>query len=94
MGVTTGALGGGDQFDDRKVLYGHAFVLLAAANAVRAGLNGGEELLADISETLSQRFSTDGALAAPDYASRDWRSSSTARGQNPNMHLCEALIAA
>jgi mannose/cellobiose epimerase-like protein (N-acyl-D-glucosamine 2-epimerase family) len=88
------AIGDGDRFDNRKILYGHAFVLLAAANAVRAGLNGGEELLADITRTLSQRFSTDRALAAPNYTSRDWTSASSTRGQNPNMHLCEALIAA
>jgi mannose/cellobiose epimerase-like protein (N-acyl-D-glucosamine 2-epimerase family) len=88
------AVGDGGRFDDRKILYGHAFVLLAAANAVKAGLDGGDELLADITQILGQRFSTDQALAAPNYTSRDWNVPSTMRGQNPNMHLCEALIAA
>jgi len=87
------SVGDDGRADDRKVLYGHAFVLLAAANAVRAGLNGGEELLSDIAATLGQRFSPDGALAAPGYMSRDWNSPSALRVQNPNMHLCEALIA-
>jgi mannose/cellobiose epimerase-like protein (N-acyl-D-glucosamine 2-epimerase family) len=88
------SLGGDGGTDHRKVLYGHAFVLLAAANAVRTGLDGGEELLSDITTTLDRRFSPDGPLAAPGYTSREWSSPSPVRVQNPNMHLCEALIAA
>jgi mannose/cellobiose epimerase-like protein (N-acyl-D-glucosamine 2-epimerase family) len=80
--------------DARKVLYGHAFVLLAAACALLAGLPAGGELLGDVAGVLERRFSGDGPLAEPNYWSPDWTTASRTRGQNPNMHLCEALIAA
>jgi mannose/cellobiose epimerase-like protein (N-acyl-D-glucosamine 2-epimerase family) len=80
--------------DSRKVLYGHAFVLLAAAHAVEAGLPDSEQFLADIVEALRVHFSGDDVLAEPNYWSSDWQVASETRGQNPNMHLCEAYIAA
>ncbi len=83
----------GQPSDARKVLYGHAFVLLAAASARRAGLSRADALLEDITEVLDRHFSGPSALAEPNYAARDWTHASETRGQNPNMHLCEAFIA-
>jgi mannose/cellobiose epimerase-like protein (N-acyl-D-glucosamine 2-epimerase family) len=83
----------GEPDDRRKILYGHAFVLLAAASTMKAAIPGAEALLDDIVRVLEVHFSGAGALAEPNYFSRDWSEASSTRGQNPNMHLCEALIA-
>ena len=81
--------------DDRKQAYGHAFVLLAAASAKVAGHPDADRLLADVSEVL--------ALAVLGGEARRGRGGvqpptgqpiSRYRGQNSNMHLTEALMAA
>ena len=80
--------------DDSKQAYGHAFVLLAAADAKMLGHPLADKLLADITEILDTRFwdETHGAVSE-EYA-RDWSRISDYRGQNSNMHLTEALMAA
>jgi mannose/cellobiose epimerase-like protein (N-acyl-D-glucosamine 2-epimerase family) len=80
--------------DDSKEAYGHAFVLLAASSALVAGRPGARELLDEASDVLLNRFwsEADGLFAetfSADFAERD-----TYRGQNSNMHLVEALMAA
>jgi mannose/cellobiose epimerase-like protein (N-acyl-D-glucosamine 2-epimerase family) len=72
--------------------YGLAFVLLACASARRAG----HDTAAWMDETwalLEARFWDAGAGLYRDEADAAWRFSDY-RGQNANMHLCEALIAA
>ena len=51
--------------DTTKQAYGHAFVLLAASSAKNAGHPRADDLLADITEILEERFSEDrhGAVA-------------------------------
>jgi mannose/cellobiose epimerase-like protein (N-acyl-D-glucosamine 2-epimerase family) len=88
------SLRNGQPDDERKILYGHAFVLLAAANAVKTELPGADAFLAEVENVLEEHFFVANALAEPNYTSRDWRAFSLSRGQNPNMHLCEALITA
>ncbi|WP_309617214.1 AGE family epimerase/isomerase, partial [Salinibacterium sp.] len=85
----------GQVINDNKSGYGHAFVLLAASSALQAGLAGAEELFAAtnayIDSTLwvesegaiTDLLSREGAVIEPNY-----------RGQNPNMHLAEAYMAA
>lgn len=82
--------------DASKQGYGHAFVLLAASSAKIAGHPLADQMLADIAEVLETRFwePRNGAIA--EEFQRDWSSidGGTYRGQNSNMHLTEALMAA
>lgn len=77
-----------------KQAYGHAFVLLAASSAKAVGHPDADRLLADISEILHQHFWEDKHGAIAEEFTRDWQSLSSYRGQNSNMHLTEALMAA
>ncbi len=80
--------------DASKQAYGHAFVLLAAASAKTAGHPDADRLLADITDVLLKRFwEPQPGLSSEEYAA-DWSKISEYRGQNSNMHLTEALMAA
>ncbi|MGV4795030.1 AGE family epimerase/isomerase [Rhizobium sp. F40D2] len=82
--------------DSNKQGYGHAFVLLAAASAKTIGHPLADGMLADIAEVLNTRFwePLHGAIAEEFTA--DWQplDGGAYRGQNSNMHLTEALMAA
>ena len=86
--------------DDGKVedgtqhCYGQAFVLLAYAHATMAGLEQARPWIAETFELMEQRFWDAGAGLYADEASSDWSVLSSYRGQNANMHACEALQAA
>ena len=77
-----------------KVAYGHSFTLLAAASAVAVNHADGKKLLDDISETLFRRFWEEEHGAIHEDFHEDWTSVENYRGQNSNMHLTEALMAA
>jgi len=79
--------------DRTQHAYGAGFVLLAYATALRAGI---EEARAWIDETwqlLETRYWDTGAGLYRDEADPHWNFSGY-RGQNANMHLCEAMLAA
>ncbi|AXV15753.1 mannose-6-phosphate isomerase [Neorhizobium sp. SOG26] len=82
--------------DANKQGYGHAFVLLAASSAKVAGHPLADKMLSDITEVLETRFweAQHGAIA--EEFARDWSpiDGGSYRGQNSNMHLTEALMAA
>nr|WP_256515673.1 AGE family epimerase/isomerase [Alsobacter ponti] len=80
--------------DDSKQAYGHAFVLLAASSAKVAGHPDADRLLADVTETLLTRFWEERHGAVAEEFARDWTPLGDYRGQNSNMHLTEALMAA
>jgi sulfoquinovose isomerase len=80
--------------DDSKQAYGHAFVLLAAADAKMIGHPDAGRLLADITEILETRFWEERYGAVSEEYARDWSKITDYRGQNSNMHLTEALMAA
>jgi sulfoquinovose isomerase len=80
--------------DTDKLAYGHAFVLLAAASAKLAGHPDADRLIADVSEILENRFWEPEQGASADEFRSDWTPFSAYRGQNSNMHLTEALMAA
>ena len=86
-------LSGREPVDRSKQAYGHAFVLLTAATAVACGLEG-RDLLDDVSEILETRFwrEVDGLYV--DEISEDWSIVDPYRGQNANMHMTEAMLAA
>ena len=80
--------------DDRKLAYGHMFVLLAAASAKMAGHDGADALLADVTKVLDERYwEEDAGLYADEY-NRDWSPLSSYRGMNANMHGVEAHLTA
>lgn len=77
-----------------KLAYGQAFVLLAAASAKAVGHRDADRLLEDVTEILHSRFwDAKNGTTSEEYTA-DWQSISNYRGQNSNMHLTEALMAA
>lgn len=86
-------LEGTQPVDERKLAYGHAFVLLSASEALLAGLDA-RALLDDVDRVLEARFwrPDDGLFV--DEINRDWSRVDPYRGQNANMHLVEALLEA
>jgi sulfoquinovose isomerase len=80
--------------DATKQAYGHAFVLLAAASAKVAGHPDADALLSEVTDVLHRRFWDEAAGATTEEYSNDWQPLGPYRGQNSNMHLTEALMAA
>ncbi|WIY53754.1 AGE family epimerase/isomerase [Devosia sp. YIM 151766] len=80
--------------DDSKQAYGHAFVLLAGASAKLVGHPLADQVIADVTEVIGTRFWDNKAGAVREEFANDWGQISTYRGQNSNMHLTEALMAA
>ncbi len=80
--------------DSVKQAYGHAFVLLAATSAKMAGHPDAERLLADVMAVILERFWEERYGAVAEEFTRDWLELDSYRGQNSNMHLTEALMAA
>lgn len=79
--------------DTTRHAYGMAFVLLAYATAVKAGINEARAWMDETWALLEQRFWDAEAGLYRDEADAQWRFSPY-RGQNANMHMCEAMIAA
>lgn len=73
--------------------YGLAFVLLAYAKALHAGVSEARDYLDETWALLERRLWEPEFGLYADEASADWLVSDY-RGQNTNMHLCEAFIAA
>jgi sulfoquinovose isomerase len=80
--------------DGSKQAYGHAFVLLAGASAKLVGHPLADQVIADATEIIETRFWDDKVGAVREEFGEDWGQISTYRGQNSNMHLTEALMAA
>jgi mannose/cellobiose epimerase-like protein (N-acyl-D-glucosamine 2-epimerase family) len=85
-------LEGRETVDATRYGYGHAFVLLAAARALEAGVPGARRTLDRASRVLDERFRDDRGLYAAE-ATPGWRLDDY-RGLNANMHACEAHLAA
>ncbi|MGV8856809.1 MAG: AGE family epimerase/isomerase [Devosia sp.] len=80
--------------DSSKQAYGHAFVLLAASSAKLVGHPLADKMLADVTEVIERRFWDDKVGAVRDEYNSDWSELLPYRGQNANMHMTEALMAA
>lgn len=77
--------------DATRHCYGMAFVVLAYAHALKSGVEEARGWLADAFGVAEQRFwQPDFGLYA-DEATPDW-TLLPYRGQNANMHACEAMI--
>jgi mannose/cellobiose epimerase-like protein (N-acyl-D-glucosamine 2-epimerase family) len=73
--------------------YGLAFVVLAYAKAIEAGFDEARAHLAETWDLMERRFWEPQHGLYADEASADWQVSGY-RGQNANMHACEAMLAA
>ena len=81
--------------DGTRHCYGHAFVLLAAAGAAKANVEGAEDLVSETFDLLENRFwEPDAQLYVDEIEAGDWNAIGPYRGQNPNMHMCEAMLSA
>jgi sulfoquinovose isomerase len=80
--------------DPTKQAYGHAFVLLAASSARAAGHPAAAKLIEDVTGVIHDHFWEEDHGAVAEEFTADWRSLGGYRGQNSNMHLTEALMAA
>lgn len=83
----------GNALDKTRSAYGHAFVLLAYARATEAGIDGAEDELTRVHELIENRFRDESGLLRSD-CNPDWTEQKAYRGQNANMHACEAYLAA
>lgn len=80
--------------DGTNHCYGLAFVLLAYAHALMAGVSEARDYMDETFLLMEQHFWQAGHGLYADEASADWRILAPYRGQNANMHACEALLAA
>lgn len=79
--------------DMTQQAYGYAFVLLAYSAVQQAGIAPRRDKIAETYDLLEQRFwQAEYGLYADEISSAGVLSSY--RGQNANMHLCEAMLAA
>ncbi|MGY1519411.1 AGE family epimerase/isomerase [Luteimonas sp. A482] len=79
--------------DDTNHCYGLAFVALAYAKGIEAGFAEAEAWLDETWELMERHFWEPAHGLYADEADGDWRLSPY-RGQNANMHACEAWLAA
>src|SRR5690606_32055266 len=79
--------------DDTNHCYGLAFVALAYAKGIEAGVTEAEAWLDETWELMERHFWEPAHGLYADEADADWRLSPY-RGQNANMHACEAWLAA
>ena len=80
--------------DGTNHCYGLAFVLLAHAHALMAGIEEARPGLEETFALMEARFWQPEYGLYADEASADWRVLSPYRGQNANMHATEACLAA
>ncbi len=78
----------------RKQGYGHAFALLAASSAKLVGHPLADRMLEDVTEIINTRFWQEQHGAIAEEFNADWTPISPYQGQNSNMHMTEALMAA
>ncbi len=85
-------LNGRDVTDATNHCYGLAFVVLAYAKAVETGIDEARGYLDETWNVMEQHFWDARHGLYKDEATGDWQVSDY-RGQNANMHTCEALLA-
>ncbi|MCW4629995.1 MULTISPECIES: AGE family epimerase/isomerase [Marinomonas] len=80
--------------DETNHCYGFAFVMLAYATAYKAGVAEAKPWIEETFHTMEEHFWDAEFGLYKDEISSDWQNVSPYRGQNANMHSCEALLAA
>jgi len=84
----------GEVTDGRAMAYGHAFVMLAAASLVIAGVTEEIQTIDEIWDFMEEQFWDSKAGAYADERDATLATLDPYRGQNANMHMCEALLLA
>jgi mannose-6-phosphate isomerase len=80
--------------DQHKDLYGHGFVLLAAAQYLKLGKNAEALEVADETvQVLESRFAPAVTGGFAETMAGDWAYQPAPRRQNPHMHLLEGFVA-
>lgn len=79
---------------DERTAYGHAFALLAGVTGRQAGVAGADDVLHRATEAIDLWLWRVDVGAAVDAVDRSGRVIESYRGQNANMHLAEAFLAA
>ena len=79
--------------DDMNHCYGVAFVLLAYSCALKAGIEQGRQWMDETWQLLETHFWEPRHGLYRDEADAHWNFTGY-RGQNANMHMCEAMLAA
>lgn len=77
-----------------KLAYGHAFVLLAAAGAMKIAHPDAPRLLDDVCDVIDRHYWDEAFGLMRDEFTFDWQPFSRYRGMNANMHSAEAFLAA
>ena len=85
---------GAEVNDSTNYCYGLAFVLLAYSSAYKAGILKAKDYIEETYQLMEKHFWSKQYELYSDEISADWKVVSGYRGQNANMHSCEALIAA
>lgn len=80
--------------DNRAMAYGHAFVMLAAASCVKAGIREAAPIIDELWDFMENYFYDVSSQAYADERDASLEHLDGYRGQNANMHWCEALLAA
>ncbi len=87
-------LSGEKNLDETNHCYGFAFVMLAYSMAYKAGISEAKAWLEETFSTMEEHFWDASHGLYKDEITADWQTVSPYRGQNANMHSCEALLAA
>ncbi len=85
---------GAEVNDSTNYCYGLAFVLLAYSSAYKAGILKAKDYIEETFQLMEKHFWSKEYELYSDEISADWKVVSSYRGQNANMHSCEALIMA
>ncbi|NNE62171.1 MAG: AGE family epimerase/isomerase [Woeseia sp.] len=80
--------------DQTNHCYGLAFVMLCSAAAHEIGIEGARDDIMRVHGLMEQHLWDPSIEIYADEATPDWSAVTPYRGQNANMHSCEALIAA
>lgn len=80
--------------DGTNHCYGLAFVVLAYATALKASIEEAGAFLEETYELMERHFWSEQDRLYRDEISAGWNRVSPYRGQNANMHSCEAMLAA
>ena len=80
--------------DATNYCYGLAFVLLAYSHASMAGVESAAAWIGETFDLMERKFWSPASGLYADEAVADWSAVSPYRGQNTNMHACEAMLAA
>ncbi|CAM5360251.1 Sulfoquinovose isomerase [Streptomyces afghaniensis] len=87
-------MNGTDVKDAAKMAYGHAFTLLASSIAYQAGIKEAREVMENVFNVVENHFWDPEHGYYKDQWDAAWTTLSSYRGQNPNMHMCEAMLTA